>query len=349
MNEVAALERASALCDLRRYDDAAGQLRTVLATDPHNTRGLCLMAQVQLGQAVYDHALRTSQAAIAENPEIDWPYRLASLALSRLGRHQDARAMARTAIRLAPHEPQCHTMLARVHASSGKDLGEARTAAERAISLAPHDPASHIVVGMVAAADTRIEDATAAFHRALALEPNNSTAHHELARLQLKKHRFGNPVALAQAAGGFATALRADPRARMSRRNLDFVLHVSLGRMAYAMFVVAFFARQLHGISDAGPARWLPAMLLALPILIAVRFVAGLTPELRAQLMRLLRTPFIACAAVCDGVAAAALVVGAAVQRASSMAFGLAAIFALLALLILRLQTRRKFRRTRPL
>jgi cytochrome c-type biogenesis protein CcmH/NrfG len=54
MDSAAALVRASALCDLRRWDDAAGQLRTILASDPHNARGLCLMARAQLGQAAYD-------------------------------------------------------------------------------------------------------------------------------------------------------------------------------------------------------------------------------------------------------------------------------------------------------
>jgi hypothetical protein len=99
-------------------------------------------------------------------------------------------------------------------------------------------------VGVVAAADTRAEEATAAFHRALALEPDNSTAHHEPALLQLKKHRLGNPAGLAQAADGFAAALRADPHAGMSRRNLDLVLHVLLGRTACAIFIVAILTGQ---------------------------------------------------------------------------------------------------------
>jgi hypothetical protein len=46
---VAALERC-----LSRWDEAAGLLRTVLATDPHNEEGLCLMALAQFGQAAYD-------------------------------------------------------------------------------------------------------------------------------------------------------------------------------------------------------------------------------------------------------------------------------------------------------
>jgi hypothetical protein len=64
------------------------------------------LAQAQIGQAAHDQALRSSMAAISENPEGEWPHRLASLALSGLGRHQEAAAMARNGVRLAiPGEP----------------------------------------------------------------------------------------------------------------------------------------------------------------------------------------------------------------------------------------------------
>jgi hypothetical protein len=44
--------------------------------------------------------------------------------------------------------------------------------------------------------------------------------------------QLGNAGGLAQAAGGFAAALRANPRADVSRFNLDLVLHLCLVRMA---------------------------------------------------------------------------------------------------------------------
>src|ERR1017187_3397844 len=106
----------------------------------------------------YEQALRSSMASIAENPEGEWPHRLASLALSGLGRHQEAAEMARNGVRLAPHSAPCHITLAQVLAKRGSDLVEARAAADRAVSLAPLDARSHMAVGMVAAKDARTQE-----------------------------------------------------------------------------------------------------------------------------------------------------------------------------------------------
>jgi tetratricopeptide (TPR) repeat protein len=239
--------------------------------------------------------------------------------------------MARTATQLAPHSAPCYRMLARVLASSGSNLGEARAAADQAVSLAPQDASSYIIVGAVAAADARPQEAIAAFHRALALEPDNSIAHSELARLRFKKRRLGNAQGLAQAAGGFASALRSDPRARASRRNFNAVLHVFIARTATGIMMIASMAAVAYGGSDAASVRLFPALLLVFPAFFASRFVFKLTPTLRGHLMRLLLNPFVAMTVTCDAIAVSALVVGGAFQRASAIAFWWAAAFAILA------------------
>jgi predicted Zn-dependent protease len=58
MKAVTVLERASALCGLGRWDDAVALLGTVLATDPHNVAGQCLMAQALCGRADFDQAAK---------------------------------------------------------------------------------------------------------------------------------------------------------------------------------------------------------------------------------------------------------------------------------------------------
>jgi tetratricopeptide (TPR) repeat protein len=337
----AALERASVLCSLGRFDDAAGRLRTILATDPHNEDGLCLMAQALFGLGAYDQSLRTSLIAISENPENEWPHRVASLALSALGRHGEAQAMGREAIRLAPNSAQGYINLAQILADSPSGLGEARAAAERAVVLAPHDPDSHIAVGVVASAGARTEDARDAFHRALALEPDNHIAHNELARLQLTRTKFDNADALVQAAGGFADALRANPRAAVSRHNLDLVLHHFLAQIAYVIFLVAWLGRVLAGSVETNPFRFVPALILAFPFFFAVRFVSGLSPQLRGHLRHVLRGPLTATAVLCDAIAAAGLIVGAAFQGVTFTAFAYAVGLSALAGVILWLQGRR--------
>lgn len=343
MDVEGALERASALCDLGRFDVAAEQLRTVLATDPHHEQGLCLMARAQLGQKSYDQALRTSRTAISQNPENDWPYRIASLALTQLGRHPEAQAMARTAVRLAPHDAHCHRILAQALALNGSHLVEARAAADRAVQLNPNDASSHMAVGLVAVEEARYMEATAAYQRALALEPNNALAHNGLARLHLKM----SPHGLTEAAVGFANTVRSDPRQELGRRNVDLVLHLFLLRTTGGLFVVACIANFIRSQSDAGLARLAAALLVVLPGFFGGRFVYRLGPQLRGYLVRLLRSPVIALMFVCSTVAASGLIVGAAVKQASSIAFLCAAAFSLLAQLILRVQIKRKFHEIR--
>lgn len=352
MDGVAALERASALCDLGRWDDAARRLRTILATDPHNEYGLCLLAQAQYmqadTQAAYDEALRTSLTAISVNPENEWSHRLASVALLQLGREQEAYAMGREAVRLAPNVAACHTNLAEMLAWSQADRDEARAAADRAVVLAPNDPASHIAVGVVVGAvPAGRRKAAAAYHRALALDPENSRAHHQLAQSRLVSGRDGNTGALAQAAGGFADALRTNPSSSENRHNFDLCVHQFLHHVFNAMLLVVVFApaAPLYFVKNGNAVlgRGLGVFLLAVPALVVGRFVSVLAPRLRGHLISVLRSPLNAGALLCQALAATVLVVGAIFQRANLIACCCALALVLLSRPILWLRNRSRF------
>ena len=351
-SQLTALQRALALCELCRWDEAVSHLRTVLATDPHNEVGLCLMATAQYEQAAYDESLRTSLTAISENPEDEWPHRLASLALFSLGRHAEARVMARDVVRLAPNVADGHVNLAFILAESEPDptkmvawrqadRGEARAAAERAVFLAPNEASSHIAVGGVAGADPALQkEAEAALHRALALEPDNSRAHQDLAQLHLRSGRKGNTGALAQAASEFASAIRANPGSSASRSNFDLCLHKLLVHTTYVMSFVAFVALLVSSSNGGVLARALAASLLALPALTVGRFVYVLAPQLRGRLISVLRRPLNAGAVLCDALAAKGVVVAAISQSLSPNACWGALAFAVLARVILLTQNR---------
>lgn len=342
INEVLALQRASALCDLGRWDGAVAQLRTILAADPHNVEGLCLLAQAQIGQSAYGEAMRSSLAAISEDPDDDWPHRLASFALSGLGRHPEAAAMARNAVRLAPHSAPCHSILAQALVETDTDLSEARAVADRAVSLAPLAADSHMAVGMVAARDARLDEATTAYRRALALEPDNWVAHNELARLSPQTSRFDSG-GLARAAAGYASALRADPQAQVSRENIDVVLHNFLVQTTRWIFLIALIATRVRMETDSGFARLGPAVLLLLPACFAARFVFVLAPLMRRYLLGRLRAPVLGSVALCDALASVGLVVGAASHRAGVIAFGSAAGLGLIATMRLQVSARHGF------
>jgi tetratricopeptide (TPR) repeat protein len=336
-NTDAALRRAAVLCDLGRWDDAIGRVRAVLAIEPHNEEGLHLMARAYYGKDDDGEALRWSLAAIAENPESEWAHRIAALASQGLGRREEACSMAREAVRLAPQTWQCHLALSQVLTASGSGLPEARAAADRVVELAPNEAAGHFAVGQVAAAEGRTRDAKAAFSRALALDPSHSATHNEVGRLNLTRSLrrpgrvLGDAGGLAKAAGGFATAVRSNPRAAVSRRNLDLVLELALQRQTRGILLAAWMAMLVGRLSGPESTRVATAVLLILPAFFALRFALALPRESRDYPRQFLLRPPVVGAVASDLSAVALLVAGATFPRVTSVAFGCAVALAIAA------------------
>lgn len=137
-----------------------------------------------------------------------------------------------------------------------------------------------------------------AYERALALEPDDSRANNELARVRWGWNGSGG-AGLARAAGGFARALRADPRAAVSRANIDVVLQNFLGADKSLDL-----GDRVHHLLAARPWRSGGAtssagLLLIFPVIFAVRFASELEPSLRAFLVRRCRDALLATTVVC--------------------------------------------------
>ncbi len=323
-----ALERAGALFDLSRWDEAANVLTSALAGDPQNYRALCLLSAARFNSLAYEDALAAALTAVRSDPHQPWAYRLASLSMSRLGRHDEAVSLGRTAIALDPHQPENYRVLANALVGAGGSLDEARAVAEHGRALAPVAAESYLAVGRVAAADGRAKDAELAFRQALSIEPDNSAVHNELGRLRLKSR---TPSGLAAAAGGFATAVRTDPKAGHGRRNLDLVMHVFLARTAYLIFIAAYIASRMADADTTSGARIIPALLLLAPAAYAARFMSRLDPPVRRYVRTFLRRPYIAVAVTCDVLAAAALIAGGVTTQVDTGAFWAAAALAVIA------------------
>ncbi|HST56703.1 MAG TPA: tetratricopeptide repeat protein [Solirubrobacteraceae bacterium] len=337
------LRRARMLCELQRLDDATSLLGAVIAVDPENTEAWCLLAAASLELKDFEAALRAAETAISLTPDSEFPHRLASLALRGLHRHADALERAREAVRLDTHEWRAHVCLARALTHERRDLVEARQAADRALALAPEEVDAHITAGAVALADGRRVDAEASFRRALTIEPQSSAAHNELARLQMSGRTITNAVGLAQAADGFATAVRIDPHAQVSRHNLEVVLRVFLARTTYFIFIAAFLITRVGGSPGEPGARLLPVAWLVVPAVFTWRFIGRLSAGLREYLLTLIvRDRKIRFAVSLDVLAVICLLV-AAITPASiqSGLIGAGAAAGLLARLILRAEVDR--------
>lgn len=180
--------------------------------------------------------------------------------------------------------------------------------AERARDLAPLVPDTHIACGFVEAAAGNRKAALDSYRKALEIDPDNTVAHNEIARLHL---RSGTAGSLAKATMGFATAVQTDPRAGVSRHNLDVAVGTFLARAAGLLLVAAIIARGF-GNSGTVASRIAPLALLLVPGLFVTRFVLRLTRELRRYLWRTVIHPKTRLIAVtAEALAVVVIIVGA--------------------------------------
>ena len=226
------LEQAATLFARRRTTEAIAVLRTLLAEDPHDLDALDLLGEAQLADHDPDGALATATTAISLDPKRGLPHRQASIAASRRGLHRDAIAHAEEAIRLAPDDHRGFVALARALLRAKRDLEQARQVAVRAIVLAPDGAEPHLVFGMVSRAEGEDAAAEGAFRRALQLDPSNTAAHNELARLRLRRAARGPRAAPAESATVSAAAGSTDGQIAVPHRNLDLVGRIFLSRLS---------------------------------------------------------------------------------------------------------------------
>jgi tetratricopeptide (TPR) repeat protein len=286
------LRQIDLLLELRRYEEAADRTSRALANAPDDCALLCRLTLTQLGLNDLGGALESAQRAMAAGPIEEWPHRLASIIRRRSGQYREAVEEARSAVSLAPLTWQGHLCLAQALLSETPDRTESLAEARRAVELAPDRAETHQVLGQVQAAAGSTRAAEKSFRDALAIDPQNPSAHNELARMRLRGAAplFGSSQ-LAAAAGGFASAVQIDPRAGYGRRNLEIAVGTFIYRLAYLLFLVSAVGFSLLAKSTTLAARVTPALLLLVPLGFASRFAVRLSPSLRLFLLQYVRQP----------------------------------------------------------
>ena len=283
------LARASAMLDVKRFDEAAELLARIVAAEPENSRAWCLMARAHLGADRYHEAVETASRAVALDPTDEWPHRLASNALAHLGSYSDALRAAYEACRLAPGYWQTHVCVAQA-ALAARRLDAATDAAARARALAPNEPDVQFLSGKVSLARGELADAREYQERALALDPAHSGAMNELGRIRLRRHDAAGAIR------HFISAARATPDERIYSRNIDVVILRTVSRTIYVFTLIALILI------------WIPAtthvdrfpFVIGLGVLVAVTvacfawILLRLPREARLMVRRTLRTPRVA-------------------------------------------------------
>jgi tetratricopeptide (TPR) repeat protein len=281
------LERAQTLVDLQRYDEARALLTQVLAREPDEAQAWCLFAQVQIAVGDPKSGLDAAERAAALEPSDEWSHRLRSVALQQLGNKSGSIAAAREAVAAAPHAWQTNSRLAAALAFASRNPDEALAVAERAVELAPNESEARVTLGRAYEMRKDYAEAERCYKEALSLNPQSAVAHGALARRRYeasggKLRRFGAGN-LAAAATGFRDSVEADPGDPAAAANVEIVVRSFVARFSYLIYAAVWLSVLLveHGSADL--ARVGPLLVIAIPVGFAVRFVGGLTPDLRRR------------------------------------------------------------------
>lgn len=213
--DAADLARARNLVALDKDAQARDLLARVLAEDPENAEALCLMAQSCLGLRDKLGAVRAARAACRADPESEWACRLLALALARNRRADEAVWAATRAVQLEPGSWRTHVVRAEVDTILRAVTPTTESAAREAVRLAPHEAECHRQLGVVLLERKRYREARAALSEALRLDPQDAAARNDLARIDVRK-RWN----VGRAAAGFAAAAALDPTEQVAAHNL---------------------------------------------------------------------------------------------------------------------------------
>jgi cytochrome c-type biogenesis protein CcmH/NrfG len=185
--------RAAALFERVDPGRAAALLETVLAADPDTAAGWILMARIRLVLDQVDAALDAAGRAITLVPEDPRPLATASRALTLLGRHDEAVAMAYRAVIVEPGNPLWHDRVAWALLAADRQTADAEQAARTAIGLDPDEAHYYFTHGVALDALGHADQARQALLTSLRLEPENPVAQHRLAVLNGETRRADEP------------------------------------------------------------------------------------------------------------------------------------------------------------
>ena len=277
------VERAATLCALRRHHQAITLLRSVVATSPDTGRAWCYLAVAYLGVQDADNALRSGVRAAALEPDSEWPLRLLSIAFDRLGRHDEAVAAAARAVGFDPGNWLTHAQLANALVGHGKTR-QAHSVAQTVAAMAPDSAITHRLLATIAHRRRHYTQAETHLRQAMAIDPTSAETLSDLAFFQLRRLGHLNPTRMAQSSARIADAIGSDPSHAGPRVRLDLLLTYLLRTTAVIVVVGAVDVLRLLRDNPSTIARLLPAILLLLPLVYAVRTVTHMQPAIQHRL-----------------------------------------------------------------
>ncbi len=218
-----AIERASALIDVGKWDHALQHIHSALAADPDSEYAHYLAGFCHYSLSNYKDARNEAKNAIALSPDFPYGYWLEAAVAHQQDRYKEGLKAIATALELDSEEPPFHATRAALLLGSGQ-AEQALGAAEEALRLDPDDdyaqsirtlalpqlgrhteadqqaleslrqssgssPAWH-QRGVQLFAEGKVEEARQAELEALRLDPENEQAQEALMKTVAAKHPF---------------------------------------------------------------------------------------------------------------------------------------------------------------
>ena len=132
----------------------------------------------------YAEALECFNLFERHNPDIAPLYQTRGLCFQRLGRFAEAQADFERSIALNPNEAETHKNLGTLHSRLGR-MEQAFASIDRALKLRPNFPAALNEKARALWSQQLLDEALAAFHQSLAIDPRNAHTIWNLALLQM--------------------------------------------------------------------------------------------------------------------------------------------------------------------
>jgi cytochrome c-type biogenesis protein CcmH/NrfG len=214
------VDRALALCELGRLEDAEEALREALREEPEDplAHGILALVLVDLDRA--EEALRSASTTVALAPELSLGHVGRAQALLSLERFEDAEASANEAIRVDPEDSDPWVLLTAARLGQGR-WDDAISAADRALSLEPESETAHGLRAVALSMSEGGADWEEAAGKTLAVAPGSALAHALSGQAHLV--RGGER----EAAERFREALRLDPESELAQAGLADAMKAS--------------------------------------------------------------------------------------------------------------------------
>lgn len=227
---------ADAYIESKNYQRAREVLRQVLAEHPNDPGLLAHNARAEYLLGDHAQAASSAYAALSAAPHDELAMRIYTLALDGQGRGPEAIWMAWRTVTQHPNEALSHRLYARVLQKAHR-CRDALIEVDEALRLSPADVDTLVLRGTVLHDLGHIAESSAAYERALSLDPGNAEAQNNLAVNRLRGKKFGHALR------GFLGAAGSDPTlGNLVRRNIGAVLATILRRVTVLALVVGILS-----------------------------------------------------------------------------------------------------------